>query len=502
MPFARIGADGTFTALELQETFDIDQIRNGFSGTLSGNTATFNNKIKIIFDRTYSLEAFFPCKLIAEHEDLSIALELDSNNNIICRSVGIGSNILSSYKINEVYCSAKIWFTIETPYDSADFKLLAYTSSDPAYNYKINANRPVSGVNITIQELVDNAGVSIGSNNTKCLRLIESSEQIPDYYAWINHIKIGDSGSEQLTKRDQILFFKNFLDSNDYTDGTVISLQDDKDNSISFVRQGDVFNNIEVNISNLDTSDFYINYVLFPHKESHIDQFYLYGGYTASRAFTPEVTLSQRLYTYIKTENDNDIYGISGTSMIVLKAAWVLRPIYLSIVSGANILCSQLVESRNQIYQVYEPKIVDYNISDGSDGVEINYVKIGINNLTITLFFDTQTDWINWKYCFSTSNSRRESEVVFCIKIPTKGSPVITKGQRFSDWESTSDIQIKGIIGTSETDHSLSIRTEKNNIVHEYDNIVKNSDYIYDISSNPINIEQDDRWYRSLPTID
>lgn len=365
MPFARIGADGTFTTLELQETFDIDQIRNGFSGTLSGNTATFNNKIKIIFDQTYSLEAFFPCKLIAEHEDLSIALELDSNNNIICRSVGIGSNTLSSYKINEVYCSAKIWFTIETPYDSADFKLLAYTSSDPAYNYKINANRPVSGVNITIQELVNNAGVSIGSNNTKCLKLIESSEQIPDYYAWINHIKIGDP--EQLTNRDQILFSKDFLDSKNYTDGTIISLQDDKDNSISFVRQGDVFNNIEVNISNLGTSDFYINHVLFPHKDFHVENFILYGDYSSPRAFEPEVILSPLAYTYIKTENGKDIYEANSAGMMtMLKAAWVLRPIYLSIVSGANILCSQLVESAHG-GSIDPPPIVEIDL--GEQGV-------------------------------------------------------------------------------------------------------------------------------------
>ena len=365
MPFARIGADGTFTTLELQETFDIDQIRNGFSGTLSGNTATFNNKIKIIFDQTYSLEAFFPCKLIAEHEDLSIALELDSNNNIICRSVGIGSNTLSSYKINEVYCSAKIWFTIETPYDSADFKLLAYTSSDPAYNYKINANRPVSGVNITIQELVNNAGVSIGSNNTKCLKLIESSEQIPDYYAWINHINIGDPS--QFTNPYQILFSKDFLDSNGYTDETVVSLQDSQNNSISFIRQGDVFNNIELNISNLDTSDFYISHVLFPHKESHADQFYLYGHENVLRDFVPGVIPSTSFtYTYSKTENGRDVYEISGTDMAVLEAAWVLRPIYLSIVSGANILCSQLVESAHG-GSIDPPPVVEIDL--GEQGV-------------------------------------------------------------------------------------------------------------------------------------
>ena len=510
MPFARIGADGTFTVLEFKEKSFDEQIWEGFTGILENNKIKFQNGIEIYSENNeYSLESFFPIAINFDYLTIFLAL---SNNKINMTSAKITqiqeeyylNGILSNYVPDEllpiifknreqtIYLSYKV--LNETPgYTS----LITHTVSslEPTQTY---ATVPEPSTPIfPITQLISNS-ISIGTSRTECNNLTESSEQIPDYDNWINHIKIGDPTHP--TQLDYILFSKDFLDSNGYNDETVISLQDNWNNSISFIRQGDTFSNIELNISNLNTSDFYISYVLFPHKESHANQFYLYGYYNSPMSvLAPDKILPSLTYTYNKTENGKDIYGISNTSMIVLKAAWVLRPIYLSIVSGGNILCNQLVESYKQTYEVYEPQIVNYKLSDS---LENNYVKIGINNLIITLSFVGQTNWRNWKFYFSTSNSNRQSEVVFCIEIPTKGPPIITKGQRFSDWESTSDIQIKGIIGTSHTQSSIGIRVEKNNIRHEYVDINKNSDYIYDISSNPINIEQEDRWYRSLSTID
>lgn len=489
---ARIDSNGVFTTLELQELSLIEQITEGFSGIISGNTFVFNNGIKLIFGN--SLPTAFSCKLVSTTK-FYVELQVD-NTRIVVNDVSIGSDTINSYDISSIQCNYFInSIVIQTINNSIDF---SYSVVNESWYEFYNPDIPI-GITITIQEMINNVGVSIGSSNTKCLKLIESSEQIPDYYAWINHIKIGDL--EQLTNRDQILFSKDFLDSNGYTDGTVISLQDNQDNGISFIRQGDVFNNIEVNISNLGTSDFYIDHVLFPHKESHVDQFHLYGGYTSSRVFIPEVTLSPRLYAYIKTENGNDIYEISDTSIPVLKAAWVLRPIYLSIVSGANILCSQLVESYKQTYEVYEPKIIDYKISavDGND--ETNYIKIGINNLNITLSFTSERGhWDKWQFSFSTKNPSLLSGVVFYVDILEEGYPKIRE-KDFSDWESTSDIQINGIIGTSSTNFPISVTVEKNGTT--YSNIdIENRRDIYDISSNPIIIEQEDRWYRSLPSID
>lgn len=356
MPFARIGADGTFTALDFKEKSFAEQFIEGFTGVLENNKIKFQNGIEIYSENSeYSLESFFP--IVINFDYLTIFLTL-SNNKINMTSAkitqiqeeyylnGISSNyvpdellpIIFKNREQTIYLSYRV--LSETPgYTS----LITHTVSSPESTQTYATVPKPSTPIFPVTQLISNS-ISIGTSKTECSNLIESSEQIPDYYAWTNHIKIGDP--TQPTQPDHILFSKEFLDSNNYDNGTIVSLYDSLNNSISFTRQGDSFNNIVLNISNLNSSsNFYINFIVFPHKESHVQQFYLYGPNSPISVFAPDMTLPSLLYTYKTTKNDKDVYEISGTDMAVLEAAWVLRPIYLSIVSGANILCSQLVES-------------------------------------------------------------------------------------------------------------------------------------------------------------
>jgi hypothetical protein len=190
MPFARIGADGTFTTLELAEKSFDEQIREGFTGILENNKIKFQNGIEIYSENNeYSLESFFP--IVINFNYLTIFLTL-SNNKINMTSAkitqiqeeyylkGISSNyvpdellpIIFKNRKQTIYLSYKVFS--ETPgYTS----LITHTFSSPESTQTYATVPKPSTPIFPVTQLVSNS-ISIGTSRTECNNLIESSNHL------------------------------------------------------------------------------------------------------------------------------------------------------------------------------------------------------------------------------------------------------------------------------------------------------------------------------------
>ena len=194
MPFARIGADGTFTVLEFKEKSFDEQIWEGFTGILENNKIKFQNGIEIYFENNeYSLENYFPIGI--SFDNLTVLLAL--SNNKINVTMLIVTQIQEEYYLNGILSQYAI---MELPIifkNSAQTIYLSYLTSAPPststsdfpfiITHTVSKDGSTSTLAQTyatatkptfifpVTQLISNS-ISIGTSRTECNNLIESSD--------------------------------------------------------------------------------------------------------------------------------------------------------------------------------------------------------------------------------------------------------------------------------------------------------------------------------------